>query len=174
MLSVVANVLNLFNAEGRRWTMAEKYEESFERADRVDGNGPKFSHARAHKEKRELQFGDLASLSRWCAWRWCAWRQEGRENKDGSKRLTKVPYSPHGGAFRSWRKLRVREDRGRPRFVRWEPFPSRRVKPMVRGTGEPSAQIATATSSEPTPRPGAVPAIPLTAHRSDGTSESRK
>jgi hypothetical protein len=60
------------------------------------------------------------------------------------------------GPLGVWRKLRVREDRGRPRFVRWEPFPSRRVKPTVRGTGEPSAKITTAPSSEPSPRPGAA------------------
>jgi hypothetical protein len=32
------------------------------------------------------------------------------------------------GALGKWRRLRVREGRGAPRYVRWEPFPSRRVR----------------------------------------------
>lgn len=64
------------------------------------------------------------------------------------------------GPLGVWRQLRVREDRGRPRFVRWEPFPSRLVSPMVRGTGEPSAKIAAVPSSERSPRPGATAPIP--------------
>jgi hypothetical protein len=31
------------------------------------------------------------------------------------------------GPLGVWRKLRVREDRNGPRYVKWEPFPSRRV-----------------------------------------------
>jgi hypothetical protein len=32
------------------------------------------------------------------------------------------------GSLGVWRRLRIREDRGAPRLVRWEPFPSRRVR----------------------------------------------
>ncbi len=32
------------------------------------------------------------------------------------------------GSLGVWRRLRVREDRGPPRLVAWEPFPSRRVR----------------------------------------------
>jgi hypothetical protein len=56
--------------------------------------------------------------------------------------------------------MHERDDRGRHRSVRCEPFPSRPVKPMVRGTGEPSAKVAATPSSEPGQRSGAAAAIP--------------
>ncbi len=45
------------------------------------------------------------------------------------------------GPLGVWRSLRVREDRGVPRFVPWEPFPSRRVRGKerdieARGSGD--------------------------------------
>jgi hypothetical protein len=44
------------------------------------------------------------------------------------------------GPIGVWRKVRTREDRGRPRFVRWEPFPSRPVRAKERkcGAGRPT------------------------------------
>lgn len=57
-----------------------------------------------------------------------------------------------------WRKLRVREDRGSPRFVKWEPVP-RRVKALVRQKAQ-QAERAADQISEPRPRPGAAPALP--------------
>jgi hypothetical protein len=54
-----------------------------------------------------------------------------------------------------WRRLRVREDRGGPRFARWEPFPSR---PVGAKKGRCRAQAVGDRASEkdtPTAAPGA-------------------
>lgn len=57
-----------------------------------------------------------------------------------------------------WRKLRVREERGTPRFVEWQPLP-RRVKALMRQKARPAAR-APDQITEPSPRPGAAAPVP--------------
>jgi len=59
------------------------------------------------------------------------------------------------GPLGVWRRLRVREDRGGPRFARWQPFPSRPVavikgRPRGKATGHRSGK-----KNAPTAAPGA-------------------
>lgn len=46
------------------------------------------------------------------------------------------------GPLGVWRKVRTREDRGRPRFVIWEPFPSRPVRQKKRNGAAGSARAS--------------------------------
>jgi hypothetical protein len=52
-------------------------------------------------------------------------------------------------------KLRVKEDRGRPRFIPWEPFP-RRVKATASEKTEAVTGAAPDHANEPSARPGAA------------------
>ena len=54
-------------------------------------------------------------------------------------------------------KLRVKEDRGGPRFVPWEPFP-RRVKAPASAKANRAAGVAPDHANEPSARPGAAAA----------------
>jgi hypothetical protein len=63
------------------------------------------------------------------------------------------------GPLGVWRKLRVREDRGGPRFVAWEAFPARRVD--VNKRVKPRSPLeATSTSPSTTPQDPAQPPTP--------------
>ena len=64
-------------------------------------------------------------------------------------------YEAIRGPLGVWRRLRVREDRGGPRFARWQPFPSRPVavtkgRPRGKATGH-----RTGKKNAPTAAPGA-------------------
>ena len=64
-------------------------------------------------------------------------------------------YEAIRGPLGVWRGLRVREDRGGPRFARWQPFPSRPVavikgRPRGKATGH-----RTGKKNAPTAAPGA-------------------
>lgn len=63
------------------------------------------------------------------------------------------------GPLGVWRKLRVREDRGAPRFVSWEPLP-RRVAPLAFKTVEEAVGLPLDPTIEPRTPPGAANATP--------------
>ena len=92
---------------------------------------------------------------------------------DAARRLIDLGYDPttllvmrHAGSdtdcliaqIGAAAKLRVKEDRGRPRFVPWEPIP-RRVKALARAKPKRVARVVPAHANEPSPRPGAAAAI---------------
>jgi len=51
-------------------------------------------------------------------------------------------------------KLRVKEDRRGPRFIKWEPI-SRRVEALVSAKAKKASRVASAHANEPSARPGA-------------------
>ena len=71
--------------------------------------------------------------------------------------MPEVPVARHHGADHDagplgvWRKVRIREDRGPPRLVPWEPFPSRRVRGAERDivAGSRGSHNAVAATSKP-------------------------
>jgi len=57
------------------------------------------------------------------------------------------------GLLGVWRQVRIREDRGVPRFVPWEPFPSRRVGPRKRQIAEGALRLPAIHSAHPARHP---------------------
>ena len=89
---------------------------------------------------------------------------------DAARRLIDLGYEPttvlvmrHAGSdtdcltaqIGAAAKLRVKEDRGRLRFVGWEPI-SRRVKALARAKAKRVATVVPAHANEPSARPGAT------------------
>ena len=64
------------------------------------------------------------------------------------------------GPLGVWRKVRFREDRGSPRFVPWEPFPSRRVRPRKCQIVEGALGLPATYSAHPARHPAQETLIP--------------
>jgi hypothetical protein len=77
------------------------------------------------------------------------------------------------GPLGVWRTLRVREGRGPPRFVRWEPFPSRRVNGKEREIIVRRAGGSRHEFGAPSTLPGAKTAIRPMAAVSDRSRRCR-